>query len=260
MGIVNVTPDSFSDGGLSLDPAIAIERAITLAAEGAAVIDVGGESSRPGAESVSVQEELRRVLPVVEAVASRKGVALSVDTTKPETARQALAAGAHVINDIRALEEPGMLDVVAESDAGVVLMHMAGTPATMQVNPTYVNVVEEVYDYLARRLAAVVAAGIAPPRVALDPGIGFGKTAAHNLALLKNLPRFASLGCAVLVGTSRKRFLGSITGKSTEGRLAASLVSAVAALQSGATIVRVHDVAATADAIRVWEAQHGWSE
>jgi dihydropteroate synthase len=229
MGIVNVTPDSFSDGGLSLDPAIAIERAITLAAEGAAVIDVGGESSRPGAESVSVQEELRRVLPVVEAVASRKGVALSVDTTKPETARQALAAGAHVINDIRALEEPGMLDVVAESDAGVVLMHMAGTPATMQVNPTYVN-------------------------------IGFGKTAAHNLALLKNLPRFASLGCAVLVGTSRKRFLGSITGKSTEGRLAASLVSAVAALQSGATIVRVHDVAATADAIRVWEAQHGWSE
>ena len=258
MGIVNITPDSFSDGGLAGTLEGAVVHALHLVAEGADLLDVGGESSRPGAEPVPLDEELRRVIPVVEALAPRVAVPISVDTTKAEVARQALRAGASIINDIRGLDgDPELSRLVAEAGAGVVLMHMAGTPQTMQDNPRYDDVVREVRDDLARRIERAEASGIPRDRIAIDPGIGFGKTFEHNLELLRNLDRFANLGCALLVGTSRKGFLGTLTGRPVGGRATASVVSSLAAVVRGAHVVRVHDVGPMVDAIKVWTALFG---
>ncbi len=261
MAVLNLTPDSFSDGGriASLDDAV--NRAVELVALGADLLDLGGESSRPGAEPVPVDEELRRVIPTIEAVASRVAVPVSIDTTKPEVARQALEAGAVIINDISALEaDPAMRDVAASTGAGIVLMHMRGNPRTMQIDPRYDDVVGEICDYLARRIEWAEAGGIPRDRIAIDPGIGFGKTTAHNLETLRNLHRFASLGCVILVGTSRKGFLGKITGRALSERATASAVSSLAACVAGASVARVHDVAPLVDAIRVWTALRGWGE
>ncbi len=261
MGIVNVTPDSFSDGGKAFDPSAALSLARALVEEGAEILDVGGESSRPGAEIVSLHEELCRVLPVIEAIAaSFPTIPISVDTAKPEVARRALIAGASIVNDIGGLSEPEMLRLAAETDCGVVLMHMAGTPQTMQLNPSYSNVVQEVRAFLARQVDAAVAMGIDLSRIAIDPGIGFGKTHEHNLDLLRNMGQFASLGCALLVGISRKGILGRITGRPIEERVTASVVSSLTSIVQGANVVRVHDVGPMVDAIKVWGAVLGWGE
>ncbi len=259
MGIVNVTPDSFSDGGRSLafDDAVALgER---LVAEGADILDIGGESSRPGAAVVPVEEEIARVIPVVEALAGRVGVPISVDTVKPEVARRALAAGASIINDIRGLADPDLAAIVAQTGAGVVLMHMKGTPRTMQDDPRYDDVVREVRDELARMVERAEGLGIPRSRIAIDPGIGFGKRTVHNLLLLQNLEAFAGIGCVMLVGTSRKGFLGKLTGRPTGDRTIASITSALAAIDGGARVVRVHDVGPMVDALRVWEGHRGWN-
>jgi dihydropteroate synthase len=253
MGVVNVTPDSFSDGGLFADADAAVARARELIAQGADIVDVGGESTRPGAAAVPLEEERRRVLPVIEALAGC-GVPVSVDTRKPEIMREALAAGASMVNDVEALAAPGALEVVAESGAGVCLMHKKGDPRTMQLDPRYADVVLEVKEYLAARVAACERAGIARSRIAVDPGFGFGKTFEHNLALLRALGEFRGLGAALAVGLSRKSMLGRITGREVGERLAASLAAALAAVARGADIVRVHDVAATRDALAVWQA------
>ena len=257
MAILNVTPDSFSDGGLASSIAEATARAGAMVAEGADLLDIGGESSRPGAEPIGVDEELGRVLPVVRALVDRFDIPISVDTTKPEVAREAIAAGAAIVNDIRGLADPEMLQLVAGTDAGVVVMHMAGDPRTMQVNPTYVDVVAEVFVDLAAKIARAETAGIDRARIAIDPGVGFGKTFDHNLALLRNLERFGELGCVVLIGTSRKGFLGQLTGQPVVERGVASVASALAAVAAGARVVRVHDVAITVDALKVWGAQRG---
>ena len=260
MGILNVTPDSFSDGGRSFDSQAAIANALALVADGADILDVGGESSRPGAEMVALDEELRRILPVIESIAAAlPDVPISIDTAKPEVARRALAAGAWIVNDIGGLRDPEMVRVVAESDAGVVVMHMAGTPQTMQGDPVYRDVVEEVLDYLNVQVERAERGGIPRGRIVVDPGIGFGKTHAHNLELLRNTARFATLGCAVLVGTSRKGFLGKITGRPIEQRVAASVASSLAAAVHGASVLRVHDVGPMSDAIKVWGAVNGWA-
>lgn len=261
MGIVNATPDSFSDGGRFAGALEAAAHARRLIDAGADLLDIGGESTRPGSDPVPVDEELRRVLPVVEALAAGAGVPLSVDTTKAEVARRALAAGAAIVNDISAMgADPEMARVVADARAGIVLMHMRGVPKTMQDDPRYDDVVGEVLEYLAARVEWAEARGIPRERIAVDPGIGFGKTMAHNLEILRNLRRFDTLGCAVLVGTSRKKFLGTITGRDVANRATASAVSSLAASVSGARVVRVHDVAATVDAIRVWGAVRGWGD
>lgn len=260
MGIVNATPDSFSDGGLAFAPAAAFARAEVLASEGADLLDVGGESSRPGAEPIGLDEEIRRVIPVVEALAARLPIPISVDTTKPEVARLAFEAGAAILNDITALSDPAMLSLVADSGAGVVLMHMQGTPQTMQDDPHYDDVVAEVLQFLSDRVEVAERAGIPRERIAIDPGIGFGKMFDHNLALLRGLDRFATLGCALLVGVSRKGFLGKLTGRDVTDRATASVVCSLGAIHRGAGVVRVHDVGAMADAIRVWEAMEGRRE
>jgi dihydropteroate synthase len=253
MGIVNVTPDSFSDGGRFFDASRAIEHGRRLAVEGADILDVGGESSRPGAVAVSASEELRRVLPVIDALAP-VGVPISVDTVKPEVMREAVAAGASIINDIAALQAPGALEAAAGMDAAVCLMHMQGEPRTMQQEPHYDDVVIEVRDFLARRIEAARAAGIARERLIVDPGFGFGKLLEHNLALLRQLERFAGLGACVLAGLSRKSMLGQITGRGVDGRMLASIAAALIAAQKGARILRVHDVAETRDALAVFDA------
>jgi dihydropteroate synthase len=253
MGIVNVTPDSFSDGGRLRDPAKAIEHARRLRDEGADVVDVGGESTRPGAMPVSDAEELDRVLPVVEALA-RDGALVSVDTTKPAVMRAAVAAGAAMINDVRALQEPGALEAIAASQAAVCLMHMRGEPRTMQQGPSYADVVAEVRAFLSARARACEAAGIARERIVVDPGFGFGKTVEHNFALLRGLAGIVALGYPVLVGWSRKSSLGLVTGRKVDERLAASLAAALACVARGAAIVRVHDVRDTVDALKVWGA------
>jgi dihydropteroate synthase len=259
MGVVNLTPDSFSDGGRTFHKDDAIRHVLALVDAGADLVDLGGESSRPGAAPVELAEELRRVVPVTEAVAGRIKVPIAIDTTKAEVARQAILAGAGIINDISALAaDPEMAGVAAETGAGVVLMHMRGVPATMQSDPRYDDVVAEVYDFLARRVEWAIARGIPLERIAVDPGIGFGKTIAHNLEILRNLDRFAKLGCVVVIGTSRKGFLGAITGRRVGERVVGSLVSSLAAAVSGAMVVRVHDVAAMVDAIKVWQAVCGW--
>lgn len=256
MGVVNVTPDSFYDGGRHASTAAAVAHGRRLAEEGADILDVGGESSRPGSEAVSLDEELARVLPVLEALRDLERP-VSVDTTKPEVMRAAIAHGAAMINDITALAAPGALDAVAASGAAVCLMHMKGEPKTMQADPVYADVVVEVRDFLAARVAACAAAGIARERIVVDPGIGFGKTLAHNLALTRHLDALAGIGVPVLAGWSRKSSLGRITGRAAEERLAASLAAALIAVQRGARIVRVHDVAATRDALAVLAAIQG---
>ncbi len=253
MGIVNVTPDSFSDGGLYIDAARAIAHGRQLVEDGADLLDIGGESSRPGAQTVSVEEELRRVMPVIEALTSA-GVPLSVDTVKPEVMRRAVAAGASVINDIAALQAPGAMAAAAESGVAVCLMHLRGEPRTMQADPSYGDVVAEVHEFLARRVAAAQAAGIGDERIIVDPGFGFGKRLAHNLDLLRNLGRFRDLGACVLAGLSRKSMLGEITGRKVSDRDTASVAAALLAARNGARILRVHDVAATKDALAVWAA------
>jgi dihydropteroate synthase len=254
MGIVNVTPDSFSDGGRFAAADAAVAHGLELVRQGADLLDVGGESTRPGAEPVPLDEELRRVVPVVRELAARAGVPISVDTSKAEVARQALGAGAHVINDVTALlGDPDMAAVVRDSGAGVVLMHMQGTPATMQVAPTYTDVVAEVTAFLEARLQASLDLGIAGERVALDPGIGFGKTSAHNRELLAHLDRLQRLGRPVCLGVSRKGFLGRLLGRSAGERLAGSLAAACFCLGRGsAQVLRVHDVAETRDAVTVY--------
>jgi dihydropteroate synthase len=256
MGVVNVTPDSFSDGGRFFEASAAIAHARRLVEEGADILDLGAESSRPGAQPVSAEEELRRLLPVLQEL---KGVPvpISVDTTKPGVMRAAIDAGAAMVNDIGALRATGALETVAASDAGVCLMHMQGEPRTMQHEPRYRDVVGEVAAFLAERVVAAEAKGIARERIAVDPGFGFGKTVEHNFELLRNLDRIAGIGLPVVAGWSRKSTLGAITGRGAGDRLAASLAAALLAVQRGARIVRVHDVAATRDMLEVLAAFDG---
>jgi len=253
MGIVNVTPDSFSDGGRYFNPARALDHARRLVADGADIIDVGGESTRPGAAPVGEAEELDRILPLVETLAN-DGVLVSVDTMKPSVMRPAIVAGAVMINDVRALREPGAMDAVAATDVAVCLMHMQGAPRTMQAEPRYGDVVGEVRHFLVERAQACEAAGIAHDRIAVDPGFGFGKTVAHNLDLLRGLPDLIAAGYPVIAGLSRKSTIGVLTGREVGDRLAGSLAAALAAVARGAAIVRVHDVRDTVDALKVWSA------
>jgi len=255
MGIVNVTADSFSDGGRYLAPARAIAHAAALAADGAALLDVGGESTRPGAAPVPAEEELRRIRPVVAALV-REGLAVSVDTMKPEVMRWAVGEGCALVNDVNGFLAPGAIEAVAPSRAAVCAMHMQGTPRDMQADPRYGDVVAEVRAYLASRAAALEAAGVRRDRIVLDPGFGFGKTLSHNAALLAGLGRLASLGLPVLAGLSRKRMIGDITGRAVGERAAGSVAAALLAVQNGARIVRVHDVRETVDALKVWRALH----
>jgi len=251
MGVLNVTPDSFSDGGRHDAPAQALAHAFAMAREGASLIDVGGESTRPGAAPVDTAEELRRVLPVIEALAAGGAPPVSVDTAKPEVMAAAAAAGAEMINDIRALREPGALQAAADSGCAVCLMHMQGEPRTMQQSPVYQDVVEEVYAFLAARIETCVRAGIGRERIIVDPGFGFGKTLAHNLALFRGLGRLAQLGVPLLVGVSRKSMIGALTGRPVEQRLAGGLALGTLAAWAGARVIRSHDVAATRDALAV---------
>lgn len=252
MGILNITPDSFSDGGRYLDREAALAQARRMRAEGAAIIDVGAESTRPGAAEISVQEELDRSLPVVEALVAELDVVVSVDTSTPELMREAAARGAGFINDVRALQRPGSLEAAAATGLPVCLMHMKGEPATMQLQPFYEDVVAELQSFFAGRIAACAAAGIDASRIVLDPGFGFGKTLDHNLTLLARLSRFRELGCPLLVGLSRKSMLSSLLGGvPVSERLHAGLAAAVAAVLNGASIIRTHDVKATVDALVV---------
>jgi dihydropteroate synthase len=253
-GVVNVTPDSFSDGGRFFDVDQAVAHGIDLVEQGADLVDVGGESTRPGAEPVSAEEEIRRVVPVIERLAAKIEVPISVDTSKPEVMRAAVAAGAGMINDVRALREDGAIDAAAELGVAVCLMHMRGEPASMQESPHYEEVVEEVHRFLTDRLMACQFAGIDKKRVVVDPGFGFGKKLPHNLALLRGLHRFTELGVPVMVGLSRKRMIGDLTGRELEQRVHGSVAAALIAVQRGAAIVRVHDVAATRDAVLMCEA------
>ncbi|MBS1199428.1 MAG: dihydropteroate synthase [Proteobacteria bacterium] len=258
MGVLNVTPDSFSDGGSFLDPEEAIRQARRMAGEGAAIIDVGGESTRPGAEPVEVSDELDRVLPVVRALTAELGVPVSVDTSKPEVMEAALAAGASMINDVLALQEPGAIGVMAGSQAAVCLMHMQGRPRSMQSDPRYDDVVRDVHQFLSERVRACETAGIDRSRIVVDPGFGFGKTLEHNLALLAALDDFARDGLPVLAGLSRKSLVGQLTGRPAGQRLAGSVALAAIAASHGASIIRAHDVAATVDAVRVAAAVRRW--
>lgn len=257
MGVLNVTPDSFSDGGRFSDAARAVEHGLRMVEEGAAIIDVGGESTRPGAAAVSAAEELERVIPVVERLAARTRAVISVDTSKPEVIRAAAHAGAGLINDVRALRAPGALEAAAVSGCAICLMHMLGDPTTMQRDPHYMDVVSEVKAFLIERARACRSAGVDGERLAIDPGFGFGKTLAHNLELLRRLPELAAEGMPVLVGLSRKSSIGALTGRPTGERVAGSLALAALAVFGGARIVRAHDVAATVDAVRVAHAVRG---
>jgi dihydropteroate synthase len=250
MGILNVTPDSFSDGGRFDSLENALDHAREMVAAGAEIIDVGGESTRPGSPGVSVEVELQRVIPVLNALRTAVNVPLSIDTSKPEVMRQAVAAGASMINDVNALRAPGALEVVVESEAAVCLMHMRGVPHSMQERPVYRDVVAEVEEFLHARARELLGRGVAPGRIVLDPGFGFGKTLDHNLALFRALPRLAALGHPLLVGVSRKSMIGSLLGdRPMDGRMTGSVVAALLAVQAGAHIVRVHDVRETADAL-----------
>lgn len=256
MGIVNVTPDSFSDGGRYLDAALAIEHGERLVAEGADVLDIGGESTRPGAAAVSAEEELRRVLPVLEGLAG-SGAGLSIDTSKAVVAEAAIDAGAAIVNDVTALADPDLGPLCAERGVELVLMHMQGTPRTMQEDPTYDDVVADVKAFLVERIERAVADGVDEGRIWIDPGIGFGKTVEHNLELIRRLGELGGLGRPILLGASRKRFIGTITGREVDERLGGSIAAGVLALRNGADGLRVHDVAATRDAVAVAEAVAG---
>ncbi len=254
MGVLNVTPDSFSDGGRFNSHDAALRQAEKLISEGASIVDVGGESTRPGSSAVGESEEIDRVVPVVEALASELGATVSVDTTKSAVMRAAVSVGAAMINDVRALQDDGALEAAAELGVPVCLMHMQGMPRTMQDSPEYGDVVKDVYNFLEQRLAACEAAGIARDRIVLDPGFGFGKIVEHNLSLLKHLRRLKDLGQPLLAGLSRKSTLGHITGREVDARMPASIVTAAIAVQNGASIIRAHDVAETVDAIKVTRA------
>jgi dihydropteroate synthase len=254
MGILNVTPDSFSDGGRHHALEFAVEGAEQMIKDGVDIIDIGGESTRPGSPSVPVEEELRRVMPVIYAL-RELGYPLSIDTCKPEVMREALIAGADMINDINGFLAPGAIEAVKDSDCGLCVMHMQGTPQDMQARPGYADVVDEVITFLRARVEALLAAGVARERITIDPGFGFGKTVEHNYALLRNISRMQNeLGLPVLAGLSRKSMIGAVTGRPVEQRLAGSLGGALAAVAQGARIVRVHDVAETVDALKVWQA------
>jgi dihydropteroate synthase len=256
MGIVNVTPDSFSDGGKFSQTNLAVVHALKLAEEGADILDIGGESTRPNATPVSLQEELDRVIPVIESLAKQVSIPLSIDTYKPQVMKAALDAGASIINDVRALQEEGALEIAAKSNAGVCLMHMQGTPQTMQNNPYYDDVVNDVKAFLKARLQATTSKtngheGIEASRIVLDPGFGFGKTREHNIRLIRELESFAELGQPLLVGLSRKSVLGQVTGNDVDARLYASIAASVISAMKGAKILRVHDVKATVEALKV---------
>jgi dihydropteroate synthase len=258
MGIVNVTPDSFSDGGRFFDGEAALERSLALVREGAAIVDIGGESTRPGSDPVDLDEELRRVLPVVESLAGHVGASISVDTSKAEVARRALAAGAAIVNDVTALRgDVAMVDVIAEKGCAVCLMHMLGRPKTMQKQPKYGNVVSEVLEFLEERIAFAIERGVREDQILLDPGIGFGKSVEHNLALLRHLDRVVALGRPVVLGTSRKRFLGTILGVEPEQRTAGTVATTALGVAAGAHVFRVHDVRPNYDALRVALAVRG---
>ena len=258
MGILNVTPDSFSDGGQFDNLRAALNHGVRMAAEGADLIDIGGESTRPYSEPISAEEELRRVLPVVQGLAERVGAVLSIDTSKALVAKEALAAGAEVINDVTALTgDPGMIEVALETGAGVCAMHMRGTPQTMQVQPVYDDVVAEIFAYLQRRRDALLAAGIVRDRLALDPGIGFGKTHEHNLTLLNHCHRFHALGCPLLVGHSRKGYIGKVLGDKLADRMAGTLGVSLSLARQGVQVLRVHDVGPTHEALLLFEATGG---
>ncbi len=257
MGILNVTPDSFSDGGDFISPESAITHAAQMLRDGAAIVDIGGESTRPGAHAVSEQEELDRVIPVIEAIKKRLSVIVSIDTSKPAVMREAVAAGAGVINDVMALQATGAMEAAQSLDVPVCLMHMQGEPRTMQRNPDYTDVVSDIMRFLQQRVDACVTAGIPRERLVLDPGFGFGKTLGHNLTLLRRLGEFKGTGLPMLVGISRKSMIGAILDDApVDGRLYGSLAAAVLALEYGAAIVRVHDVKPTADALKVVDAVH----
>lgn len=257
MGIVNVTPDSFSDGGLCASTERALAHAARLIEEGADWLDIGGESTRPGSAPVDVEEELRRIIPVVEALASLD-ISVSVDTSKPEVIRAAITAGAAMINDVNALRAPGALGAVSDGGVAACLMHMQGEPRSMQINPQYDDVVGEVKDFLRHRLEAAEAAGIPRNRLVIDPGFGFGKNQNHNIELLRHLDGFLDLGVPVMVGLSRKSMLGKITGNEVSDRVYASVAAALLAVAKGARIVRVHDVKATRDALAVYNAVNNY--
>ena len=250
MGIVNVTPDSFSDGGKFNTTDKAVAHAMELVAQGADILDIGGESTRPGASPVPLEEELNRVIPVIKALV-QAGVPLSIDTYKPEVMRAAIDAGADIVNDVCALREPNALEIVAASKVGVCLMHMQGRPQTMQADPQYQDVVKEVTDFLAARLKASEQAGIARERIVLDPGFGFGKRTSHNLTLLNHLSSLQSLGLPLLIGLSRKSVLGQVVGSAVDERIHASIAASVVSVMRGANIVRVHDVKPTVDALKI---------
>ena len=251
MGILNVTPDSFSDGGKFLAVETAVAHGLKMVEEGADIIDIGGESTRPGAKPVQALEEIARTVPVIKKLREKTKALISIDTQKAEVARAAIAAGADIINDISALADPVMAAVAAETGAGLVLMHMLGTPETMQNNPHYDNVVSDVWNFLEERMNFAVSRGVAPEQIVLDPGIGFGKTDEHNLALLKGIPTLIAAGRPVLVGASRKSFIGHMFGGGTDDRLAGSLAIAAFAVLRGAHILRVHDVKESCDAVRL---------
>lgn len=257
MGILNVTPDSFSDGGRYTTVELALRKALAMEAEGADIIDIGGESTRPGAAAVAAAEELERVIPVIEAIRRRSGLPVSIDTSKPEVMAAAAAAGASMINDVRALREPGAVEQAAELGLPVCLMHMQGEPRTMQASPEYGDVVQEVLDFLRARVAACIAAGMKAEQIVLDPGFGFGKSLQHNLTLLRGLPRFTADGHRLLVGVSRKSMIGALLGDLDGDRLVGSVMLALYAARAGAHIVRVHDVRQTREALRIETALSG---
>lgn len=258
MGIVNVTPDSFSDGGQFLAVDAAVEHGLNLAEQGAAVLDIGGESTRPGSEPVPLDEELRRVIPVIERLASKVPVPISVDTSKAELARRAVAVGAEIVNDISGLQfDPQMADVCRQTGAGVICMHLQGTPQTMQLAPHYTDVVSEIRDYFRQRLKFLAERGIPEERVLLDPGVGFGKTAEHNLQILSHIAAFHALGRPVLIGHSRKRFLKQLLGREVDERLAGGIGVSIALASQNVEMLRVHDVAAHRDALVAWKTISG---
>lgn len=254
MGILNVTPDSFSDGGQFIDPQQAIDHARQMVADGAAIIDVGGESTRPGAAAVAVEEEIARVLPVVDALVNEVDIPVSVDTSKAEVMTAAIKAGASMINDVRAFQEPGALQVMAEANIPVCLMHMQGLPRSMQDNPQYDDVVADVMRFFEQRIEAAIRVGISRDNIVLDPGFGFGKNVTHNFTLLRELKKFSTLGCPLLVGMSRKSMIAAILNNSVKERLPASLALAVLAAERAANIIRVHDVRETVEALKMREA------
>jgi dihydropteroate synthase len=261
MGIVNVTPDSFSDGGRYLDPSAAVDQALKLVEEGADLLDIGGESTRPGAPPVSLSDELQRVIPVIERLARETTVPLSVDTTKAEVARQALQAGAHIVNDISGLQfDPEMVPVCRDFEAGVVCMHIQGTPQTMQLQPHYDDVVREIGDYFQQRATELLAAGLTAEQLVWDPGVGFGKTAEHNLDILSHVAAFRVLGRPVLIGHSRKRFLQRVLGRPVDERLFGTVGVSLALAAQGVDFLRVHDVAAMRDALTAWSAVTNWPD